>query len=84
MNFVKIFPKDWLPRRPGKTTTNGSAGKYLFVVPQDVLTHLEQNLGWEELLVKLKADWNTGNIKKSETVGIVAEEIKAKYDNWLQ
>lgn len=45
MNSMKIFPKDGLPRRPGKTTTNGSAGKYLFVVPQDALTHLEQNSG---------------------------------------
>ena len=70
MNFMKIFPKHWLPRRPGKTTT--------FVVPQDALTHLEQNFRWEELLVKLKDDWNTGNLKKSETVGIDAEEINAK------
>ena len=78
MNFMKIFPKHWLPRRLGKTTTNGSAGKYLFVVPQDALTHLEQNFRWEELLVKLKDDWNTGNLKKSETVGIDAEETTAK------
>ena len=38
MNFMKIFPKHSLPRRLGKTTTNRSASKYLFV-PQDALTH---------------------------------------------
>ena len=47
-------------------------------LPQGGLTHLEQNFGWEELLVKLKDDWNTGNLKKSETVGIDAEEINTK------
>ena len=75
---MKIFPKHWLPRRPGKAITKGPAGKYLFVVPQDALTHLEQNVGWEELLVKLKDDWITGNLTKSETVGVDAEETKAK------
>ena len=75
---MKIFPKHWLPRRLGKAIIKGPAGKYLFVVPQGALTYLEQNFGWEELLVKLKDDWSIGDLIKSETVGVDAEETKAK------
>ena len=52
MRFLWKYLMNWFERRPRKSNTKSPSGKCICVVPQDHLTHLEQNFQWEELLVK--------------------------------